>query len=131
MNNVFSKVNISKDYSTISNVNAVIDRFHKVDGNKLKLVALARRIQIEAYGDSAFDEHNEIGYCMVLRSDESEAVNLIGWRSIKSARRAWSTLAAETHAMEFVMDRNIGMKLLFQELGLDRSQTTVMTDNLR
>ena len=67
---------------------------------------------------------------MLLRSDESEAVNLIGWSRIKNDRRACSTLAAETQAMEFVMDRAIGMKSLFQELGLDRSQTTVMTDNL-
>ena len=124
LNSVLSKVNSSKEYSTYSNVNAVIDRFHKHDDNKLELVPLAGGIQIEAYGDSAFAVNNQIGCCMVLQS-ESKAVNWIGCRKIKSERRAWSTLAAESHAMEFVMDRAIGMKALFQELGMSRSQTTV------
>ncbi len=130
LNSILARVNSTKDYSYISSVNTAVDRFQRCQENKLMLVPLKGKICIEAYGDSAFDESNQIGYCLVLRQEKTQKVNFIGCRSIKSDRKAWSTLAAETHAMQYVMDRAIGMKALFHELGLKNTPTTILTDNL-
>ena len=127
---ILARVNSTKDYSIINSINTAVDRFHRCVENKLTLVPLKGKICIEAYGDSAFDESNQIGYCLVLRQEKTQKVNFIGWRSIKSDRKAWSTLAAETHAMQYVMDGEYGMKALLHELGLGNTPTTVMTDNL-
>ena len=52
------------------------------------------------------------------------------WKSEKSDRRAWSTLAAEAHAMQVGLDRAIGMKTFLTEIGQRLSQTCIVTDNL-
>ncbi len=86
---------------------------------------------MEAYGDSAFAaDNNQIGVRLILRQSRSNIVNLVGWRSCKSDRRAWSTLAAETHAMQMAMDWAIGLKYVMYELGMAAKETTVLTDKL-
>ena len=52
------------------------------------------------------------------------------WRSQKSDRRAWSTLAAETHLMQNALDKAIGVKTFHQQLGIKPKSVKVLTDNL-
>ena len=50
--------------------------------------------------------------------------------SQKSERKAWSTLAAETHVKQHALDRVTGMKTLITEIGLKIAATKVLTDIL-
>ena len=131
LNMAVSRVNAEKDNLAIPWTNTAVQRFKDNRHSILKLVPLRGRIEVEAYGDSAFAaDNNQIGVCLVLRQSGSSKVNLIAWRSCKSDRRAWSTLAAETHAMQMAMDRAIGLKYLLHELGVTAKETTVLIDNL-
>ncbi len=54
----------------------------------------------------------------------------MGWKSQKSDRRAWSTLAAETHVMQNSLDKAIGIKTFLYQIGIIPKSTKVLTDNL-
>ncbi len=106
-----SRINAEKDAMTVSWTSSAVQRFKNHRNSILKLVPLRGQIKLETYGDSALAaENNRIGVCIVLRQAKSNIVNMVGWHSCKSNRRAWSTLAAETHAMQLAIDRAIGLK---------------------
>ena len=62
-----------------------------------------------------------------MRDLESADVNIIGTKSQKSDRHAWSTLAAEIHAAQFKMDPAIGVKTFLNKIWAAACSTSVLT----
>ncbi len=57
-------------------------------------------------------------------------VNILGWKSKKAERRAWSTLAAETHVLQHALDKSIHIHEVLKQLKQPIIRATVLTDNL-
>ncbi len=131
LNHVLGEINSSRSTSVITEINAVIDDFKKYeDSNRITFKPMGQKQSLEVYGDSSFTGHNQQGVCVATRDCENQRINLVGWKSQKSDRRAWSILAAETHAAQYTMDRAIGIKTLMSEIGAGLTSVGVMTDNL-
>ncbi len=87
-------------------------------------------IAVEVFGDSSFRDNNQQGIVTAIRQAGAKRCNLVGWRSQKSDRRAWSTLAAETHVMQNALNKAIGMKTFLQQLGIRVRSAKVLAENL-
>ena len=112
-------------------LNSIINKFNKHrTTNKIHLEPLTSPFEVEIYGDSAFRQDNQQGIVTVFREKGSPLRNLIAWKSQKSDRKAWSTLAAETHVMQHAIDKAAGMKIFLAEMGVSVAATRVLTDNL-
>ena len=57
-------------------------------------------------------------------------MNVLGWKSKRSERRAWSTLAAETHVLQHALDKSIHIHEVLKQLKQPIVKATVVTDNL-
>ncbi len=75
--------------------------------------------EIEIFGDSAFRQENQPRIVTIFREKGSPMYNLIAWKSQKSDRKTWSTLAAETHFMQHAIDKAVGMKTFLTEMGVN------------
>ena len=125
------KVNSSRNTSVISEIDSVIDDFRKnLKCNIIRMKPVGKKVALEVFADSSFTVDNQPGTCTLMRNLETGEVNIIGWKSQKSDRRAWGILAAETQAALFTIVRAIGVKTVFNEMGAKPCSTTVMTDNL-
>ena len=67
---------------------------------------------------------------MLRDNMRSERVSFISWRSKRAGRRTWSTLAAETHALQRAVDKTIHTKCVLAELRVCLKKSVVVTDNL-
>ncbi len=93
---------------------------------------LQKEIEIAVYGDASFkkDEVSQQGLVVTLRQTGSKKVNIISWKSSTTDRAAWSTVAAETFALQQALDRTIHVKNLLMEMGARVMKTTTLSDNL-
>ncbi len=86
---------------------------------------------LETHGDSAFQISNQQGIvCLLRENDKSRKVNYLSWKSKRAERRTWSTLAAETHALQKAMDTAIHAKCVLRELRIRVHKNITVTDNL-
>ncbi len=96
-----------KKKATLVECNKVIDRYHEHEDMNLIFQPMGGNFELEVYGDSAFKEHNHQGIVVMIRMSGQAIVNVIGWKSKRAERRAWSTLAAETHVLQHALDKSI------------------------
>ncbi len=115
---------------TLREINAIIDRYKEHEDMQLTFKPLRGNLELEVYGDSAFKEYNHQGLVVLIRPENVEDVNIIGWQSRKAERRAWSTLAAETHVLQHAMDKAIHMHGVLKQLKQQITKATVVTDSL-
>ena len=116
--------------TTLIECNKIIDFYHEHEDMSLIFQPLGGNLELEVYGDSAFKEHNHQGIVVVLRMSGQAIVNVLGWKSKKAERRAWSTLAAETHVLQHALDKSIHIHGVLKQLRQPIIRATVLTDNL-
>ncbi len=92
---------------TLKECNSIIARYKEHDDVQLKIKPLTGKYELEVYGDSALKDYNHQGLAVLVRPEDTEDVNIVGWQSRKAGRRAWSTLAARTHVLQHAMDKAI------------------------
>ena len=61
---------------------------------------------------------------MLIRSENSEDINIIGWQSRKAERRSWSTLAAETHVLQHAIDKAVHIHGVLKQLNQEIVKST-------
>ena len=115
---------------TLREINAIIDRYKEHEDMQSTFKPLRGNLELEVYGDGAFKEYNHQGLVVVIRPDSAEDINIIGSQSRKAERRAWSTLAAETHVLQHAMDKAIHMHGVLKQLNQQIVKATVVADNL-
>ncbi len=130
LGNLLSEVNKEKSFTAIAKINQIVPIFHRRSDNKIVIKPLGKSLTLEVYADSSFKYDNQQLVVSILREEGTRNANMVGWKSQKSDRRAWSTLAAETHAMQVGLDRAIGLKTFLNEIGQNVKKTCVVTDNL-
>ncbi len=130
LGNLLSEVNKEKSFTAIAKINQIVRKFLKRSDNKIVIKPLGDSLTLEVYADSSFKYDNQQGIVSILCEEGTRNANMVGWKSQKSDRRAWSTLAAETHAMQVGLDRAIGLKTFLNEIGQKVKETCVVTDNL-
>ena len=115
---------------TLKECNSIIDRFREHDDMELRFKPLTGKYELEVYGDSAFEDYNHQGLVVLVRSENAEDINIVGWQTRRAERRAWSILAAETHVLQHAMDKAINIHEVFRQLRQEVKKSTVVTDNL-
>ncbi len=126
------RLNKNNDRQSIIDANNLLLKYAKYEGVQLNIVPMdLEKVVIETHGDSAFQISNQQGIvCMLRETADSDKVNFISWRSKRAERRTWSTLAAETHALQKALDESIHMKCVLAELRIRVHKNIVVTDNL-
>ncbi len=116
--------------TTLIECNKIIDYYHEHEDMNLIFQPLGGNLELEVYGDSASKEHNHQDIVVVLRMSGQAIVNVLGWKSKRAERRAWSTLAAETHVLQHALDKSIHIHEVLKQLRQPIIRATVLTDNL-
>ncbi len=111
-------------------INAIISKFTKYRQNRLSFQPLNKPVRMEIYAGTSLDGENQQGLLTLMRSKDTDAVNIISWKSKMSERKAWSTLSGEARVMQHAIDKAAHLKALSKELGFKVMKTTVLTDNL-
>ena len=112
--------------------NNLLLKYKKYESHKLNIVPMnLKELILETHGNSAFQISNQQGIVCLLRENaKSRKVNYLAWRSKRAERRTWSTLAAETQAVQKAMDKAIHAKCVFRELRIGVYKNLAVTDNL-
>ncbi len=96
------ELNKNNDRRSIITANNLLMKYQKHENHKLSIVPMnLDNLVLQTHRDSAFQISNQQGIVSLLRENSnSSKVNFLSWKSKRAERRTWSTLAAETHALQ-------------------------------
>ncbi len=113
-------------------INKIIRKFNDNRFYFHKITPLKEDVEIEIYGEPSFkkEETNQQGLVVIIRLSATQKASLISRKSNTADRTAWSTVAAETFALQQVLDKTVYTKNMLKGFNKRIVRATAFTDNL-